>query len=74
MHDRNELCLELGLHIMGNMLDSGGDGVVSHEGGVHNHAEAFYLQVGLVQGFEWASVIEVVVEWDGEMGISDSGD
>ena len=47
MHDGDELCSELSLHIMGNMFDGGGNGVVSGEQRVHNNA-LFYLEVGLV--------------------------
>ena len=47
MHDRDELCSELGLHVMGNMLDGQGDRAPSHEGGVHDNAEAFYLKIAL---------------------------
>ena len=38
MHDGNELCLELGLYIMDDVLDGGGDGVPGGERGVHNDA------------------------------------
>ena len=48
MYDRDELCLELDLHVMGDMLDGRGDRVPDHEGGVHNNAKAFYLEIGLV--------------------------
>ena len=34
----------------------------------------FHLEVGLVQGFKGTSVVEVVVEWDGEVGVCDGGD
>ena len=56
------------------MFDSGGDGVVSHEWRVHNDAKMFHLEVGLVQGFKGASVVEVVVKWDGQVRIHDGSD
>ena len=31
MHDRDELCSELSLHVTGDMFDGGGNGVVSGE-------------------------------------------
>ena len=74
MHDRDELSLEPGLHISGDVFDGGGDGVVGCEWRVHNDTEAFHLKVGLVQGFKGASVIEVVVKCDGKMGVSDGSD
>ena len=33
---------------MGDVFDSGGDGVVGCEGGVHNDAKTFHLEVGLI--------------------------
>ena len=48
MHDRDELHLELSLHVAGDMLDGWGDGVPGCEGGVYNDTEAFYLEVGFV--------------------------
>ena len=73
MHDGDELCLELGLHIMSNMFYCGGNGVVSGEQGVHNDTEAFYLEVGFVQGFKGAAIIKVMVKQHGKMGVSDGG-
>ena len=43
VHDSNELRLEPGLHITGNMLDGGSDGVPSGERGVHDDAKVFDL-------------------------------
>ena len=37
MHDGDELCSELGLHIMGNMFDHGGNEVASGEQRVHDN-------------------------------------
>ena len=71
VYDRDKLRSELSLHITGNMFDGGGDGVASHERGVHDYTKAFYLQVSLVQGFEGTAIIEVMIEWDGEVGVSD---
>ena len=65
MHDRDKLRSELGLHIMGDVFDSGGDGVLSCERRVYDDAKAFHLQISLVQGFEGTTVVEVVIEWDG---------
>ena len=48
MHDRDELCLEPGLHITSNVFDGGSNGVVSGEQGVHNHTKVFDLEVCLV--------------------------
>ena len=59
---------------MGNVLDGWGNKVPGHEGGVHDNVKTFYLEVGLVQGFKGAPIIEVVIEWDGEIGIHDSSD
>ena len=74
MHDRNKLYLELGLYIMDNVLNSGGNRVMSHEGRVHNDAEVFHLQVDLVQGLKGASIIEVMVEWNGKVEVYDGSD
>ena len=74
MHDGDELCSEPGLHVMGDVFNSGGDGILGSEGRVHDYAEAFHLQIGLVQGFEGTAVVEVMIEWDGEVEISDGGD
>ena len=74
MHDRDELCSELGLHITGNMFDCRGDGVPGGEQGIYNNIEAFHLEVGFIQCLKWASIIEVMVERDGEVGVCDGGD
>ena len=71
MHDGNELCLESGLHVTSDVLNSGGDGVMGHERGVYDHTKAFHLQVGLVQGFKETAVIKIMIEWDGKVGVSD---
>ena len=71
MHDRDELCLELGLHVMGDILDGWGDRAPGRERGVHDNAEAFYLEIGLIQGFKGAPIIKVVVKQDGKMGVCD---
>ena len=44
------------------------------EWGVYDNAEAFDLEISLVQGFEGASIIEVMVEWHSEVRVSDGGD
>ena len=62
------------MHVTGNVFNSGGDGVLGGEGRVHNYAEAFHLQVGFVQGLKGTAVVEVMIEWDGEVGISDGCD
>ena len=36
MHDRDELCLELGLDITGDVFDGGGNGIMCSECGVDN--------------------------------------
>ena len=59
---------------MGDVFDCGGNGVVGHERGVHNHAETFHLEVGFIQGLKGAAIIKVVIEWDDEVGVSDSSD
>ena len=74
MHDRDELRSELGLHITGDVFDCGGDGVLGGERGVYDNTEAFDLEVSLVQGFEGASIVEVVVERDGKVRVSDGSD
>ena len=43
MHDRDELCSELSLHIMGDMFNGGGNGVPGCEWGVYDDAETFDL-------------------------------
>ena len=59
---------------MSDVFDSGGDGVMGCEWRVHDDAEMFHLQVGLVQDFKGASVIEVVVKRDCKVGVHDGGD
>ena len=73
MHDRDKLCLELGLHVVSNVFYGGGSGVVGCERRVYDYTEAFHLQVGLVQGFEGTAIVEVVTEWDDKVGVHDSG-
>ena len=48
MYDGDELCSELGLDIMGNVLDDRGDGVLGGEQRVHDDAKVFNLEVGFV--------------------------
>ena len=74
MHDRDKLHLELGLHITGNVLNGGGDGVPGCERGVHDNTKPFYLEISLVQGFEGASIIKVMVKWYSKMGVYDGSD
>ena len=74
MHDCDKLCLEPGLHITGDVFNSGGNCVLGGEGGVHNYAEVFHLQIGFVQGLEGTSVVEVMIKWDSEVEISDGSD
>ena len=73
MHDRDELCLELGLYIMGDVFDGGCDGVLGHERGVYDNNKAFNLKVSLTQGFEGTSIIEVMVKQYGKVGVHDGG-
>ena len=47
---------------------------MGHEEGVHDYTKTFHLEVDLVQGLKGAAIIEVMIEWDGEMGIHDGGD
>ena len=54
---------------MGDVSHSGGDRVVSCEGGIHDHTKVFHLEVGLVQGFKGAAVIKVMIKWDGKVGV-----
>ena len=56
------------------MFYCGSDGIVSCEGRVHDYVKAFCLQIGLVQGFKGAAVIEVMIKRDGKVGVRDSGD
>ena len=74
MHDRDKLRSEPGLHVAGDVFHSGCDGILSSERRVYDDAEAFDLEVSLVQGFEGASIVEVMVEWHGEVGVGDGGD
>ena len=48
MHDRDELCLESGLYITGNVFDRGGDGIPGCKGRVDDYTKAFDLEVSLV--------------------------
>ena len=74
MYDGDELRSESGLYITGDVFNCGGDGILSREGRVHDDAETFHLQISLVQGFEGTAVVEVMIEWYGEMGVRDGGD
>ena len=74
MHDGDELCSELGLYITGDMLDCKCNGVMGHEWRVYYDAEAFYLEVSLVQGFEGASIVKVMVKGHSEVVVSDNSD
>ena len=74
MHDGNKLRSEPGLHITSDVFDRGGNSIVGRERGVHNDAETFHLQIDFVQGFKGTAVIKVMIEWDGEVGVSDGGD
>ena len=62
MHDGDELCLEPGLNVTGNMLNGRGDGIPGGEQRIHNNAEVFNLEIDLIQGFKEASIIEIVVK------------
>ena len=73
MHDREELRSEPSLHITGDVFDCGGDGVLGSERGVYDDAETFDLEVSLVQGFEGAPIVEVMVERYSKVGVSDGG-
>ena len=59
---------------MGDVFDNGDNRVVSCEWRVYDDSKVFHLQIGLVQGFKEASVIEVVVKQDGKVGIHDGSD
>ena len=59
---------------MGNVFNSGSDGVLSCERGVYDDSEMFNLEVSLVQGFKGASIIEVMIEWYGKMRVRDGSD
>ena len=48
MHDGDEFHLELGLHITGDVFNSGSDGVLGCERGVHSDTKMFYLEISLV--------------------------
>ena len=74
MCDRDKLCSESSLYIMGDVFDGGGDGVLSHEWRVHNNAKVFHLEISLVQGFEGTTIIEVMVEWYSRVRICDGSD
>ena len=34
----------------------------------------FHLEIGLIQGFEQASIIEVMIKWNGKVEVHDGGD
>ena len=74
MHNGDELRSEPGLYITGDMLDCRCDGIPSSEWGVHDDAKVFDLQVSLIQGFEGAAIIKVMIEWDGEVWVGDGSD
>ena len=59
---------------MGNVFNAGGDGVPGGEWRIYDNTKVFYLEVGLIQGLEWASIIKVVVERDSDMGVYDGSD
>ena len=59
---------------MGDVFDCRGDGIPGCGRGVDDYAETFDLEVSLVQDFEEASIIKVMVEWYGKMGVCDGGD
>ena len=63
-----------GLHIISNVFDSGCNGVVGHERGVYDDVEVFNLEVSLIQGFEGASIIDVVIKGYGEVRVCDGSD
>ena len=62
MHNRDELCLEPGLDIMGDMCNGGSNGISDCECGVYDDTKAFDLKVSLVQGFKGTSIVEVMVK------------
>ena len=74
MYDRDELHLELSLHITGNVFNSGSDGVSGCEQRVHDNVKVFYLEVCLIQGFKRAPIIEVIVEWYSKVRIHEGSD
>ena len=59
---------------MGDVFDCRGNGVASGKWGVYDDAQAFHLEIGLVQGLEWTSIIKIVIEWYSEVGVCDGGD
>ena len=59
---------------MGDVFDSGGDGIPGSERGVSNNTEAFHLEVSFVQSLERASIIKVMVERDSKVGVHDGSD
>ena len=74
MHDRDEFHLEPRLHITCNVFNGEDNRVPGGEWGVHDDTEAFNLEISLVQGFKGASIIKVMVEKHGEVGVCDGGD
>ena len=59
---------------MGDVFNDGSDGVPGHKRRVHDYTEAFDLEIGFVQGFEWATIVEVMVERYGEVRVCDGSD
>ena len=74
MYDRDELCSELCLHIMGNMFNGEGNGIPGCERRVYNHTKVFDLEVSLVQDFKGTSIIEVMIKGDGKVRVYDDSD
>ena len=68
MHDQDELCLEPGLYICG------GNGIVSDEWRVHDYAEMFDLEIGLVQGLKGTAVVKIMIKGHSKMQICDGSD
>ena len=61
-------------HGGGDGILGGGDGILGGEWGVYDDAEAFDLEISLVQGFEGTSIVEVVVERHCKVGVHDGSD
>ena len=59
---------------MDDVFDCRGNGVASGEWGVYDDAQVFHLEIGLVQGLKWTSIIEIVIERYSEVGVRDGGD
>ena len=62
------------MHITGDMFDCGGNGVPGCEWEVHDNVKAFNLEISLVQSFEGASIVKVVVKWYSKVGVHDDSD